>query len=39
MTIRALFNDVFSSLGYIATNGGDDINNELERIWKEEVMA
>jgi hypothetical protein len=39
VTIRALFNDFISSLGYIAASGGGDVNNELERIWKEAVVA
>jgi len=39
INIRALFNDVISILCCIAANGGDDVNNELERIWKEVVVA
>jgi len=39
VTIRALFKDIISSLCYIAANGGEDVKNELKRIWKEEVVA
>jgi hypothetical protein len=34
-----LFNDAFSSSEYIASDERMIVNNELERMWKEAVMA
>jgi hypothetical protein len=37
--IYSLFNDTFSSSAYIASNERMIVNNELERMWKETVVA
>jgi hypothetical protein len=37
--IYNLFNDAFSSTDYILSNERMTVNNELERMWKEAVVA
>jgi hypothetical protein len=37
--IYSLFNDAFSSSDYVTSNERIIVNNELERMWKEAVMA
>jgi hypothetical protein len=37
--VCSLFNDAFSSADYIASNKRMIVNNELENIWKEAVVA
>jgi hypothetical protein len=37
--IYSLFNDAFSISDYIASNKRMIVNNELERMWKETVVA
>jgi hypothetical protein len=37
--IYSLFNDAFSDTDYIASNERVIVNNELERMWKEVVVA
>jgi hypothetical protein len=37
--IYSLFNDAFSSSDYTASSEKMIVNNELERIWKEAVVA
>jgi hypothetical protein len=37
--VCSLFKDAFINSDYIASNEGMAVNNELERVWKEVVLA
>ena len=39
MLFVVLCNDAFISLNYIASNGKGSVNDELQRIWREAVVA